>query len=112
MNEISPIVEAHMKDFKTFADAIAKKAYSKALRRACTSIHPDALELVKVLLKYKEIFSIDINEQAGENLNAPIHYAIKKENNSLCQLLLLHGADADLKNKDGCSTNERKIKIS
>ena len=38
---------------------------SQALFCACTSQYQDAIELVMILLEYKDLLNIDINEKAG-----------------------------------------------
>jgi len=44
-----------------------------------------------------EIFAVNVNFQEPYTLYTPLHMAASRNNAILCRLLLLHGADPDLK---------------
>ena len=64
---IPALIPPHLsKEFAPFVKAINEGTFAKALRMACVSKKPEALELIKMLIEYKTILSININEQAGD----------------------------------------------
>jgi tetratricopeptide (TPR) repeat protein len=89
-----------------FLADIQEKAYTKALRRGCNESGERALRLISILLEFKEVLSININEQGGEKQFAAIHYAGSKGNKLLYELLVKHGADINLKDKDNITAVE------
>lgn len=100
LRQISNIILKNKPNFDTFLESIDAKKYSQALRRACTVKHPDAIVLIKILLSYKEILQIDINEQAGDKQLSALHIAALKGNQEIYLNLKTNGA-IDLKDSDG-----------
>lgn len=112
LKRIQPILDAHPGDFSPFADAIHEKKYAKALRRACTVRNRDALSLIKIICEYKEILSININEQAGsENRNA-LHHSAVKGNKEVYDFLITQGVDISLVDKDGKTAKQLLMDVS
>ncbi len=103
---INPILQTEKQAFKPFSDAINNMQYSKALRIACTSTDAKAFALIKILLSYKKILQIDINEAAGTQKLAAIHYAAKKGNAELYHHLKEQGANADKLDGDNKSAKD------
>jgi ankyrin repeat protein len=93
-------------DFKTFFDAISNRNYGKALRCACTSKDPVALELVELILEYKDKLTFDINETAGADKVNALHIAAGKGNKLAYDLLIANGADDSIKAGNGLTASE------
>lgn len=99
------IPDKFTKHFKNFTDAIIiDKNYSKALRTACTGTNPEALELtldlIKVLLRYKDKLEIKINEQAGPKKYSALHHAALKGNKDIYDYLIQQDADPNLEDDE------------
>ncbi len=85
---------------------IKKKKYGSALRSACTS-KKYGYQFVQILLEYRDQLSIDINEQAGEDQFAAIHYAVLKQATThVYELLLKYGANENLITAKGKTAKE------
>ena len=91
--------------YHLFNDAIDQKEYSKALRTACTSDSAVAFKLIKLLMLYKGILKVDVNEQAGTNKNSALHYAALKDNKEVYDYLISQGA-VQLQDADGKTPDE------
>ena len=93
-------------DFKAFFDAITNRNYGKALRCACTSKDPVALELSELILEYKDKLTIDINETAGADKVNALHIAAGKGNKLAYDLLIANGANDSIKAGNGLTASE------
>ena len=62
--------------------------------------------MIKLLLEYKNELSINIDEQAGSENRAAIHYAALKGHRELFKFLIQQGADENLKDKSGVIAGE------
>lgn len=98
ITKIIPHEERHK--YKYFDQAINDKKYERALRTACNSSLGKAFKLVKLLLMYKGILKINIDEQAGDKCYSALHYAAIKGNKDIYDLLV-HFRAKQLPDKEG-----------
>jgi hypothetical protein len=93
LKQSATIITAEEREkFKYFFEAINANSYSQALRTACTSTHPKAFELVKLLMLHAVDFKINIDEQAGDKHYSALHHAASKHNQLIYDYLLHLGA--------------------
>lgn len=98
-----------------FLESIKNKNYSQALRVVCTHTnHEFALNLIKVLFKYKVELKLDntaINEQVGKERYSALHHLARKGNQKAYDYLISEGADKTLKDDvKGGNTPEDYLK--
>lgn len=91
-----------------FQQSLNSKNYNQALRRLCTADpkHQQAITMLSILLKYKHVLEIDINEPAGEQARSAIHYAAMKKNESIYNALISAGANPDVEDKTSKSAKQ------
>jgi ankyrin repeat protein len=111
VQRLQPIINQQPQNFSPFAVAIGERAYGKALRRACTCNHPLAIELVRILIEYKDLLPFDINEQAGDKKRSAAHYAALSGNSQIYEVLVQQGADITIKDSDEFSAADYYHKI-
>lgn len=81
----------------SFIESINKHQYSQALRRACTSKDKSmGATLLKILLKYKDKLNINIDEKAGDDERAALHYAGIYKNEEAFDILIKAEANQNL----------------
>ena len=68
--------------------------------------------MVRILLEYKDILDIDVNETAGPLKKSAIHYAAENQFNELYNLLTEHEADTKLEDKNGSCAEDYLQPIS
>ena len=73
--------------------SIDEKNYNQAVRRACTVNDEISNNVLKVLLKFKDILSIDINEVAGEKKVTALALTVKNGNKIGYEMLIQAGAE-------------------
>lgn len=101
LRQIDKIIPNNKRDlYPYFLNAINEKNYAKALRTACTSESETAFRLIKLLLLYKGILKIDVNEQAGSRKYAALHHVALHGNKEIYDYLVSQGA-AQLEDDDG-----------
>ncbi len=97
------------KTYALFLSIIERREYNIALRTACKACNKgnkDVFNLILILLDYKDVFSINLDEKSKTDGQAPIHYAASNCNKDLCNLLVSRGANRALLNKEGKSVAE------
>lgn len=97
LDDIEPIINTHPESFKPFHDSIMARNYTQALRRACTSKHPSAFDLIKTLCAYKNKLNFDINEPNREQKYTALHYAALNQNPEIYDYLISIGANPNVK---------------
>lgn len=107
IDQVKPIVQVYREKFNPFFEAIERRNYSQALRRACTSTDPMAFELVKILISFKNILSININETAGKDNFSALHYAANAGNQLIYDFLIQNAADITLLDVAGFTAEKR-----
>ncbi len=102
MRKIQSITVDYPAEYNPLIESLNTKKYEQAVRRICTSKHPSAYYVAKILLEYAQSLNIQINQQAGPQMNAAIHYAARNDDNPNIYMLLLQvGGDQDLRNATG-----------
>jgi hypothetical protein len=96
IKDIKQVIDRDVNNLGRYLELVSQKQYGKALRTACNSCKPtgdeNTFELIKILLSYKDIFSININEENSESKTA-IYYAALKGNEAVYNLLIANGAN-------------------
>jgi ankyrin repeat protein len=90
---VMPIIDSEPDFFKPFTQALDEKRYSTALRRLCTSDKSKIFKLVEILLRFKHILKIDLNERVGNDQRSVLHFAARHSTAAVYDLLLKEGAD-------------------
>lgn len=108
---------AKQAEFKFFLTAIENKEYSRAVRILAATKTKKALasgdtqtgyaenmfayECLVILLSFKEVLKINLDEQIAPENNAALHHAAQKRNPKTYQRLLAHRANPNLPNAAG-----------
>lgn len=107
-SELSILLERFRSDpsNKTAFDSIEKRNYAQAIRRICTVNHgasnsEASLHMLRILLKFKDVLSIDIDEQAGEKMQTALHQTALRNNRTAYDLLIESGANPNIESRDG-----------
>lgn len=106
---VGVICQQDLENFGIIMTAIKERAYARALRRACTATDVSDIrihQIVAIILEYKDILNININEQAGDKNFAAIHYAAEKGNKVVFDLLKKAGANITLQAKGGKTADD------
>lgn len=82
---------------QSVVEAIQAKQYALALRKASAVGH---IELVSILLKYKDLLGFDINEPSKTSPNTALDWAIEKGHSEIATLIEKHGG------KSGSAEND------
>lgn len=109
LRRIKPVVDSKPDVLGSFLKAVQECDYVKALRCACTCLHPQALVVLKTLLEYKDKLNIKIDEKTGPNEQAAIHYAALKGNTAAFDALVAAGADPELEDKKEISASSYRM---
>lgn len=88
-------------DRHIFLDSLNERNYNQALRRACTATDKIAVQLIKLLFKYEQSLSLNVNEQSGEQKYTALHHAARKKNIAAYDLLREKGADDSIMDRNG-----------
>jgi TPR repeat protein len=90
---------------KAILKPIEERKYTQALRRICTitdsQLNSMPIQLTRILLEQRAVLDFDINEKAGKEEKAAIHYAACSGSKALYDVLVAHGANPDLKDATG-----------
>jgi hypothetical protein len=108
--EIVLMAQKQSAEFSPFIESVKGGLYSQALRRLCTSTCTLAYEIaVKLLDAFaRGVIKLNINEKAGASEMTALHHAIRKNNDKLAELLVAHGADREIKDKEGRTPDSYK----
>lgn len=81
---------------------LVERNYPKALRRACTAGSEEtALNLVQLLLTFRESYPFDLDEQVGTQQRTALYHAARKGYASVYRALVAAGADPECVSHDG-----------
>src|SRR3990167_5931449 len=101
IKEISSVINLNEEKYHNFLVSIEARNYSQALRRLCTTTSKETIQVVKLLLKAKNDILLNIDEQAGKEKFSALHYAAKKGNEQVYNLLKKDNADENLEDSYG-----------
>lgn len=99
LKKLQPIV-ANDPGLVPFMELITSKQYSKALRSVCTIKKSLGTDLLEILIGFKKVLNIDINERAGVKLQSALHHAAVHNHESYL-LLVSNGANTKLTDASG-----------
>lgn len=93
--QLKSTVEENKPVFDGVLESINAKNYSQAIRRCGTKKHAKSIDVMRIILGFKNVLTINLNEKAGKDSQTALHYAAINGDKELYDLLLQNGAVDD-----------------